>query len=222
MRRKEKALFDGVKRKRLGRRHSGLRPERSRRLLRGFWPGGNFRVFLTQLNTAVAKVGVPPGYSAVLFCCRTLAFAETPAPLFRYCRSSKKKKGVSVSAPSTNLPQLPMCGSKREEQGIPQFPQLLKPPYAVEWTRPTGEHPKPLVKGGKRHFKQSLKCRRQSLFLLHHQKAHSLFPLQEKENGGFALRRSRKPPAFAGTPSAPGMGAPSPPRQGPPFTPHGQ
>ena len=135
---------------------------------------------LTQLNTAVAKVGVPPGYSAVLFCCRTLAFPETPAPLFRYCRSSKKKKGVSVSAPSTNLPQLPMCGSKREEQGIPQFPQLLKPPYAVEWTRPTGEHPKPLVKGGKRHFKQSLKCRRQSLFLLHHQKAHSLFDATDR------------------------------------------
>ena len=40
LRRKEKALFDGVKRKRLGRRHSGLRPERSRRLLREFWPGG--------------------------------------------------------------------------------------------------------------------------------------------------------------------------------------
>ena len=32
---------------------------------------------------------------------------------------------------------------------------------------------------------RSPECRRQSLFLLHHQKAHSLFPLQEKENGGF-------------------------------------
>ena len=49
---------------------------------------------------------------------------------------------------------------------------------------------------------RSPECRRPSLFLLHHQKAHSLFPLQEKENGGVAPRRSRKPPGFSGTPPA--------------------
>ena len=56
---------------------------------------------------------------------------------------------------------------------------------------------------------RSPECRRQSLFLLHHQKAHSLFPLQEKENGGFEAA------AFAALPRAPD-GAPhrTSPRRG--------
>ena len=34
----------------------------------------------------------------------------------------------------------------------------------------------PRKQGGTRRFRRGLKCRRPSLFLLHHQKAHSLFP----------------------------------------------
>ena len=50
---------------------------------------------------------------------------------------------------------------------------------------------------------RSPECRRQSLFLLHHQKAHSLFPLQEKENGGFEAAGLPRHPRANGKRSVP-------------------
>ena len=49
--------------------------------------------------------------------------------------SAKKKQGLSGSAPSTKLRQLPGCGSKTGAGGIRERPQLTKLPYAVEWSK---------------------------------------------------------------------------------------
>ena len=57
---------------------------------------------------------------------------------------------------------------------------------------------------------RSPECRRPSLFLLHHQKAHSLFPLQEKENGGFEAAGLPRHPRSNGKKVFPRGGAAKP------------
>ena len=97
--------------------------------------------------------------------------------------------------------KLPGCGSKRGRRGIRERPHLRSSATAgvrqrKEEGRASGSVPdfrwcqgliqeakprqlpgqSPRKQGGTRRFRRSLKCRRPSLFLLHHQKAHSLFP----------------------------------------------
>ena len=130
------------------------------------------------------------------------------------------------------------AAAKREWQSIRSGPQLLRLPYLVEWAKarrfPPGQNPRNrrCERSGR-----SPECRRPSLFLLHHQKAHSLFP-RKKRMGVLKL------PGFPGTPvltgkrfspaaepqslrpsphhPAPGTGAHPVPRKGnPPSPPQG-
>ena len=139
-------------------------------LFTGVWTDGSRRLCLLCLPLTRTNVRVPPGCTAVLFCCRTLVFSETPAPFFRYppdcdskrgaggirnhpfhrspatadVRQQKRSRRASGTTPSTNLPQLPRCGSKREAGSIRERPQLLKEPYVVEWAKPSAiAGPKP-------------------------------------------------------------------------------
>ena len=109
-----------------------------------------------------------------------------PTPSSRDCQgaAAKEEQGASQNTPSAKLPQLPRCGSKRGAGCIPEFPQLMK---LHMWLSGPSHRPLPDQNPRKRRCERSgrsSECRRPSLFLLHHQKAHSLFP-QEKENGGF-------------------------------------
>ena len=138
-------------------------------------------------------------------------------PLFAAAPRHSQRRSAYIS----NLPQPPDCGSKREEQGIRERPFHQSPPNnqgaaAKENGRASGSAPifrncriclngpslqistRPNPRKRRRERSgRSPECRRQSLFLLHHQKAHSLFPLQEKENGGFEAA------AFAALPRTP-------------------
>ena len=155
------------------------------------------------------------GYSLLLFCCRSPVVAggwrwgasgcslllfllpqsggcgrlEMWAERFRECRGAAAKRGRRCIRAGPGIPLM----SRADTGGTAHKSTPGQNPRTRRRER-SGRSPE---------------CRRQSLFLLHHQKAHSLFPLQEKENGGFeAAGLHRHFPA-------PGTGAPPPlPRRG--------
>ena len=209
LRRKEKAPFDGVKRKDAGGGIPGFARNARSACYGGFGPA----VAWALPPVSALDTNESPGRSRMP-CCPLLlphpgscgrpevwalpdappsSFAAAPRQFERACRrsfdthrtaSAKQKQGASGITPSTKLLRPPRCGSKREAGCIPEFPQLMK---LHMWLSGPSHRPLPDQNPRKRRRERSGRspeCRRPSLFLLHHQKAHSLFP-QEKENGGF-------------------------------------
>ena len=166
----------------------------------------------TQPHMEVSSVGGIQGCSLLLFCCRTSAVAGDwwkgrsrmlPASLLLTQSGGYRKNGAGASA-NARVRQRKEDG--RVSGTSPEFDDV-KSGYRSPGPRlQPGQNPRTRRR---ERSGRSPECRRPSLFLLHHQKAHSLFPLQEKENGGFEACGLRR------TPPRPGRGASPPsPRRG--------
>ena len=97
-----------------------------------------------------------------------------PAPLLRKGGIPRNHLAFSGKVPS--YPQQPRCGSEKRTAGHPEMLPAFSCSYAVEWSKPpatTGPNPR---NRRRERSGRSPECRRPSLFLLHHQKALSLFP----------------------------------------------
>ena len=134
---KENAPFDGVREKGLG----GGIPDFVRNAhsaFTGVWPGGT-RWFLPLTRT---NVRVPPGCTAVLFRCRTLAVAEASgnvswqSSVATGLRQQKRSREHPGAPQRQATPNCQCAAAKKEQKSIRNFPQLPKLPYAVEWAKP--------------------------------------------------------------------------------------
>ena len=142
----------------------------------------------TQPRMAVSSVGGAPGCLLLLFCCRTLVVAGAwwkgcsriaPASFLLTQFGGYRKNGAGLS-------QTARVRQRKEEGGASgRDPNFCNCRIWLNGQIPqVSAKPKPRNRRCERSGR-SPECRRQSLFLLHHQNPHSLFPLQEKENGGF-------------------------------------
>ena len=137
------------------------------------------RIASTQLRMAGSEAGCAPGCSLFLFCCRTLAVAERLAervvpdgPCFCFAaifRWASKER-------CQGLLECRGAAAKEEGGASGRGPDFRWYQERIQEAKPsTTTGPKPRNQCGKRRFKRSLKCRRPTPFLLHHQKAHLLF-----------------------------------------------
>ena len=99
--------------------------------------------------------------------------------------SAKEKQGESGSG---SFHRSPATANVRQQKRSRRA-SGTSPSFRTRHTRLSGPGHRSLPSQNPRNRRcersgRSPECRRPSLFLLHHQKAHSLFP-QEKENGGF-------------------------------------
>ena len=68
-----------------------------------------------------------PAHSASLCAACRVSKACRQAPATARVRQQKRSRGNPGAAPSTDLPQLPMCGSKRGAEGHPELPPASEP-----------------------------------------------------------------------------------------------
>ena len=165
----------------------------------GAWCWGWFRIPPASLFADAVrllwKIGARPSQTAGVRQQKRKAGhpgAPTP-PVFRNCRGAAAKEDSRASG---SVPDFRWCQGLIQEAKPRQLP---------------GQTPR--KQGGTRRFRRSLKCRRPSLFLLHHQKAHSLFP-RKKRKGVLPRGGAASPRPSPHHPRAPGRGAPPVPREG--------
>ena len=133
---KAKAPFDGVKRKGLAaafRTSSGTLAAP----ITGFWRGGNLRALPIQPNTAVTKVGVPPGCTALLFSLPHPGSLRGPGTVLSIPTGSRQQNR-SRGHPEPPRHQSSATSKVRQQKrsrGHTEAPSASEPAYAVEWTQ---------------------------------------------------------------------------------------